>query len=148
MFLLMHCVLLLRLWWGDSDLLVAWYLVSCPTSSPPPFPPSKPPPSPHCPYLSHLFELCPAPLPPPPTVGLLLASDLFQLQSSLSILYNTVLYCMSLQTCHVGLSWFDLMFCCYYDDCNTRIMSLVLMHRMAFLQNVIGLNLMLVKIMS
>lgn len=29
--LLMHCVLLFRLWWGDSDLLVAQYLVSCPT---------------------------------------------------------------------------------------------------------------------
>lgn len=29
---------LLRFWWGDSDLSVAWYLVSCPT--PPPLPPS------------------------------------------------------------------------------------------------------------
>lgn len=28
---LVHCVLLFRLWWGDSDLLVARSLVSCPT---------------------------------------------------------------------------------------------------------------------
>jgi len=33
-------------------------------------------------------------------------------QSSLSIPCNTVLHCMSPQTCPVGLSWFGFMFCC------------------------------------
>lgn len=138
LFLLMHCVLLLRLWWGDSDLSVAWYLVSCPT---PLCPPSKllPPPT----VLTFPTCLnCVLPLPPTAHCGFVACIwSISTLQSSLSILYNTVLYCMSVQTCHVGLSWFDFMFCCYYDG----IMSLVLMHRMAFRTRCHRFELMLVK---
>lgn len=115
-FLLMHCVLF-------TEILVGWLwslggLVSgvLPHPTPSPSfltsaPPQLFPPVPTC-----LKCVLPPSFPPPNCGFVACIRSISTLQSSLSILYNTVPYCMSLQTCHVGLSWFDFMFCYYYDD--------------------------------
>lgn len=81
LFLLMHCALLWGPRWGDWSL--GSLVSTVPTKLQHPF--SSHPTVPH---LSYLFELCPAFL--PPTVGLLLASDLFQHCSLLSVSCTTL----------------------------------------------------------
>ena len=112
-FLLMHCVLF---YWdsGGMTLISRWLGIWCPAPPPPlslllNLSRAPPPTLPPCPPL---FDMCPPPSLPPPHCGFVACiRSISTLQSSLSILYNTVPYCMSLQTCHVGLSWFDFMFC-------------------------------------
>lgn len=97
------------------------------------------PPHPVCPPLS--LPLPPVwavfcPLPYTPHCGFVACIwSLPTLQSSLSIQHCTVLFVCADR--HVGLSWFQFMFCGYSDG----IMSAFLMHRIAsFWQDVTGLN--------
>lgn len=76
-------------------------------------------------YLFYPFKL---PCPPIRYCGFVACIwSISTLQFSLGLLYNTVLHCMSLQTCHVGLSWFSFMFCC-----NNVVLYTVLTCKMLF----------------
>lgn len=98
--------LFLRLWWGDSDLSVAWYLVSCPTPCPSFLTSALPPTVPT--FLTCLK--CVPPLPPTTHCGFVACIwSISTVQSSLSILYNTVLYVSADLSCWSVLVWFHVL---------------------------------------
>lgn len=113
LFLLMHCVLL-------TGTLVGWLwslsgLVSgvLPHLQPAPFPsfwPSSLPPL-STPFLPVWTVSCSSP--PVWVCCLHLIYFNTAVFSQYTVQHCTVLY-VSLQTCHVGLSWFGFMFCCYF----------------------------------
>lgn len=114
LFLLMHCALLWGPRWGDWSL--SSLVSTVPTKLQHPFSALSNPLTPLSPPFLPVWTVsC---LPTPYCGFVACIWSISTLQSSLSILYDTVVHCMSLRTCPVGLFWFGFVFCCCYNYCH------------------------------